>query len=156
MEMGNKISERRKALGITQIELAEAMHVTRRTVSRWENGSVLPDIEKISELANILCISCDWLLNDTAQSDGMATDLSVKSSTAKRESSRLLAGLEGKRVQFSFYDGEEDIDVLCSDCAVLGFDGTWFKVRGTGKNCNMEKLISAASVLSIKILGETK
>ena len=157
MQIGTKISERRKALGITQIELAETMHVTRQTVSRWENGSVLPDIEKISELAGILGVSCDQLLsNDTEFSGSTGADSCGGSTNTSRRPSRLLASLEGKRVQFSFYDGEDDFDIVCNDCTVLGFDGTWFKVRSTGKNGGVEKLISAASVLSVKILGEAE
>ena len=38
--LGIKIAEKRKSLGMTQIEFAEIMHVTRQTVSRWEAGSI--------------------------------------------------------------------------------------------------------------------
>jgi transcriptional regulator with XRE-family HTH domain len=38
-EMGNKIAQKRKDLGMTQIEFADQMHVTRQTVSRWEAGT---------------------------------------------------------------------------------------------------------------------
>lgn len=38
MQLGMKLAQKRKELGITQIELAERMHVTRQTVSRWEAG----------------------------------------------------------------------------------------------------------------------
>lgn len=152
MQMGNKIAERRNALGITQVELAETMHVTRQTVSRWENNAVLPDIEKISELAAILGVSCDYLLNDNASRDEAAT--SPQKPAAKREPSRLLINLVGKRVQFQFYDDEADFDLFGKECIVLSFDGTWFKVRVTDKKGDMEKLVAAASVLSVKILGE--
>ena len=153
MQMGNKIAERRNALGITQVELAETMHVTRQTVSRWENNAVLPDIEKISELAGILGVSCDYLLNDNASLDDSAAESSQKPA-AKREPSRLLINLAGKRVQFQFYDDEADFELFNKECIVLSFDGTWFKVRVTDKKGDMEKLVAAASVLSVKILGE--
>ena len=35
-KLGIKIAEKRKTLGLTQIEFAEKMRVTRQTVSRWE------------------------------------------------------------------------------------------------------------------------
>ena len=62
MDLGNRILQRRKVLGMTQAELAEKMFVTRQTVSRWEAGIVYPDVQKVSELARILKVSCDYLL----------------------------------------------------------------------------------------------
>ena len=59
---GDKIAEKRKIQGMTQIEFAEKMHVTRQTVSRWEAGTAMPDIDKIGEIADILGVSCDYLL----------------------------------------------------------------------------------------------
>ena len=53
-KLGIKIAEKRKLLGMTQIELAEKMHVTRQTVSRWEAGTAMPDIDKIGEIADLL------------------------------------------------------------------------------------------------------
>ncbi len=49
--MGEKIASKRKASGLTQIGFAEKLSVTRQTVSRWEAGTVMPDIEKISDIA---------------------------------------------------------------------------------------------------------
>lgn len=153
MQLGNRIAARRIARGMTQAELGETMHVTRQTVSRWENNSVLPDIEKVSQLAELLGVSCDYLLNENASPDD-STVKPVQKTAAKHEPSRLLMNLVGKNVEFSFYNDEEDVDLYNKKCIVLNFDGTWFKVRVTDKNGTMEKLVAAASVLSVKILGE--
>ena len=53
-ELGNKISRKRKDLGMTQTDFAEKLSVTRQTVSRWEGGTVMPDIDKIGDIASIL------------------------------------------------------------------------------------------------------
>ena len=37
-QMGNFIKEQRMALGLTQQQLAEQLHVTNKAVSRWETG----------------------------------------------------------------------------------------------------------------------
>ena len=58
-ELGNKIAKKRKDLGMTQSEFAEKMCVTRQTVSRWEAGTVLPDIDRIGEVAELLGVSCE-------------------------------------------------------------------------------------------------
>ena len=45
-----KIARLRIAAGMTQQEFADMLSVTRQTVSRWEAGTVFPDIEKIADI----------------------------------------------------------------------------------------------------------
>jgi len=52
--VGNRISEQRKKLGLTQEQLAESIGVSAQAVSKWENGHNLPDIDNLLELAAIL------------------------------------------------------------------------------------------------------
>lgn len=52
--ISEKIAQRRKELGITQKELAEKLHVSDKTVSRWETGQQIPDALTIQEIANAL------------------------------------------------------------------------------------------------------
>lgn len=51
-KIGALLRDLRKEKGITQEELAEKMMVSNRTVSRWETGSNLPDIEILIELSD--------------------------------------------------------------------------------------------------------
>ena len=62
--LGEKIAKKRKDLGMTQNDFADKLMVTRQTISRWEAGTVLPDIDKISDIANLLNVSCDYLLQE--------------------------------------------------------------------------------------------
>ncbi|MGN0205290.1 MAG: helix-turn-helix domain-containing protein [Coprococcus sp.] len=55
--LGSFIAERRKELGLTQVVLAEKLHVTDKAVSRWERGVGLPDINSIEALADALEVS---------------------------------------------------------------------------------------------------
>lgn len=57
------ISTRRKALGLTQQALADKLHITNKAVSKWETGEGLPDIGLLKELAFVLEISIDELIN---------------------------------------------------------------------------------------------
>jgi transcriptional regulator with XRE-family HTH domain len=144
-QMGNKIARKRKDLGMTQITLAEELNVTRQTVSRWEAGTVLPDIDKISDIASILGVSCDYLLKD-----GISEEETVVSSGI----SRLLKEAQGKTVRLSFFDGEADLDLFNTDCIIIDFEGNWMKVEATTKKGKIEKLIPVSSVLSMVIREE--
>lgn len=54
---GAFIQQRRKALGLSQAELAEKLHVTAKAVSRWERGVGFPDIKLLQPLADGLEIT---------------------------------------------------------------------------------------------------
>ncbi len=52
----------RKMTNMTQETLAEKMKVSRQTVSKWESGSILPEVEKLIDLCKIFHCSLDQLL----------------------------------------------------------------------------------------------
>lgn len=51
-KIGETLKQLRKKRGLTQQQLADIMHTTNRSVSRWENGNNLPDISVLMELAD--------------------------------------------------------------------------------------------------------
>lgn len=53
----------RKIHGYSQDELAEKIGVTRQTLSKYETGESLPDIERCKRLADIFGVSMDDLVN---------------------------------------------------------------------------------------------
>ena len=59
-----KLSDLRKSKGLSQEELAEALYVTRQAISKWENGSGIPDIVNIKAIADYFKVSVDVLLDD--------------------------------------------------------------------------------------------
>ena len=52
VKIGNFLKEQRKEKGLTQEQLAEHFNVSRRTVSRWETGSNLSDLDLLIEMVN--------------------------------------------------------------------------------------------------------
>ena len=60
--MGMMIAEKRKELGMTQLELAEKMGVTDKAVSKWERDLSCPDVNSLPKLAEIFGMSVDELL----------------------------------------------------------------------------------------------
>ena len=62
MNIGNQILNIRKEKQLTQEEFGRLFHVTRQTVSNWENEKSYPDIISVIELSNLYSISLDVLL----------------------------------------------------------------------------------------------
>ena len=52
VKIGCFIKELRKGKSLTQEQLAERLNVSRRTVSRWETGSNVPDLDVLIEMAD--------------------------------------------------------------------------------------------------------
>ena len=153
MEIGTKIAQARREQGITQLELADKMSVTRQTVSRWETGAAVPDIEKVADLVEILQVSCDYLLKGNLLSkDAVVSVESKDASGSKNSVTRLLSGIEGKNVRISFYEGEEDMDALDEACRIDGFEGNWIRAVIQHKDREQKKLIALSSVLSFEII----
>ncbi|MBR5121416.1 MAG: helix-turn-helix transcriptional regulator [Oscillospiraceae bacterium] len=63
IKIGKFIAERRKAVDLTQMQLAEKLNVTDRAVSKWETGRSLPDSSIMLELCEILKITVNDLLS---------------------------------------------------------------------------------------------
>lgn len=62
-KVGSFMQELRKAKNLTQEQLAEKFQVSRRTVSRWETGSNLPDIDILIELSDFYDVDLREILN---------------------------------------------------------------------------------------------
>lgn len=67
MTVGSKIFELRKKWNLSQEELAARVHVSRQTVSKWENDVVLPDVYNLKELAKVFQCSVDELIDEAKE-----------------------------------------------------------------------------------------
>ena len=61
-KIGKFIGTVRKQRGLTQEQLGEKIGVTNKTISRWETGKYMPDIDKLQELSAVLDITVNELL----------------------------------------------------------------------------------------------
>lgn len=75
IKIGGFIKELRKEKGLTQEQLAEQFNVNRRTVSRWETGSNLPDLDILIEMADYYGIELRELLDGERKSEEMNKEL---------------------------------------------------------------------------------
>ena len=60
--LGNFIAQQRKALGMTQKDLAERLHITDKAVSKWERGLSYPDVTLLEPLADIFGLGVEELV----------------------------------------------------------------------------------------------
>ena len=58
----------RKLNGYSQGQVAEKIGITRQAYAKWENGSTVPDIDKVSQLAKVYGISIDSLMGENGNS----------------------------------------------------------------------------------------
>lgn len=75
---GALIAARRKELGLTQKELAEQLHISDRTVSKWERGAGFPDVSLLEPLADALDLSILDLVQGERQEDAL-TEVTLRS-----------------------------------------------------------------------------
>lgn len=64
MILAEKIMMLRKRSGWSQEELAEQLGISRQSVSKWESGATIPDLDKILKMSQLFGVSTDFLLKD--------------------------------------------------------------------------------------------
>lgn len=64
MILADKIILLRKKCGWSQEQLAEQLGISRQSVSKWESGMSIPDLDKIIKMSNLFEVSTDYLLKD--------------------------------------------------------------------------------------------
>lgn len=64
MSLGEKLLKLRKKKGLSQEEVADILHVTRQTVSKWETDQSMPDFDKVVPICNLYEINTEELFHD--------------------------------------------------------------------------------------------
>ncbi len=93
---GQFIAENRRARGLTQLQLAEALHVTDKAVSKWERGLSFPDVTLLEPLAAKLELTVAELMacrrQESAESKGvdepMQNLLTISRASVRKERRR--------------------------------------------------------------------
>lgn len=67
MTLAEKILELRTTHDLSQGDLAERLEVSRQSVSKWETGQSVPDLDKIIKLADLFGVSVDELVREESQ-----------------------------------------------------------------------------------------
>jgi len=69
MKLNEKLYEYRKNKNWSQEELAERLEVSRQTVSKWESGRAIPELNKLIRISEIYNVTVDELVKDSVEID---------------------------------------------------------------------------------------
>lgn len=73
-----RLKEIRRQFGLSQLELAKRLRVSRSTIAMWETGGSNPDNEALMRISSIFDVSVDYLLGREGQKNNAASNGSVK------------------------------------------------------------------------------
>ena len=85
MEFAEKLIALRKGKELTQEQLAEQLNVSRQSVSKWENGQAIPEVEKLVELSRAFDVTVDYLLKPSE-----IDELSVKTDLLEQQQKQMM------------------------------------------------------------------
>lgn len=94
MKFGDNLRKLRKSKKLSQEDLAEKMHVSRQSVSKWETGEAYPEMNNILELCKIFHCQINDLVNDSIiDIDSLDEEIKMKIVKFKSEQQRKMKGL---------------------------------------------------------------
>ena len=152
------ISERlltlRKQAGLSQQQVADAVGVTRQTVSNWELGQGAPALDRAAALARLYGVSIDDLANEEV---GLVSSAGER----PRRDLHVLHGLVGSAVQIEL--GADDLCFI-PRATVLAVGDGWLRIESVEKTATVGspktgerravKLIDLADITGIAVIAD--
>lgn len=111
MQLNDKILLLRKKKGWSQEQLADQVGVSRQSVSKWESGNAMPDLDKIVVLSRIFNVTTDYLLKDDAPPESGGSDDDGPGPSSQ-------SGPYGRESGRSAYDGGPETGAFTQGTAV--------------------------------------
>lgn len=95
MEFGERIYTLRAARGLSQADLADALEVSRQSISKWETGASVPELDKLLKLSELFCVTLDELVTGKAAEPSAAESAEAAEvpETPKRSHGQTVAGI---------------------------------------------------------------
>lgn len=102
--IAKNITELRRVNGMTQLELAEKLNYSDKAISKWERGASVPDVSVLVEIADLFCVSLDYLVREDHNNYEPLTDAeSGLVERAHRATRRTHSAIMGICMQFVFF-----------------------------------------------------
>lgn len=122
MNIGEKIKDIRLKNNLTQQELGDKLFVSDKTISSWESGRTLPDINTIIEISKIFDISVVNLINDTNDNN---IEIELKIKVDRVDYNVLLKKIK----ESSEFVKEEDQSATYFKPNYREFNNEWLRIR---------------------------
>lgn len=84
MDLSEKILNLRKGCDLTQEQLAEKLNVSRQSISKWESGQAVPELDKLLALSSLFDVTTDYLLKPSE-----IDELTLKTQRLERQQQEL-------------------------------------------------------------------
>ena len=78
MNIGKRLNKLRNMKNITQLELANILFVSDKTISSWESNRTKPNLEMLVKLAEILSCNVGYLIYGDNPKDNVETEIKIK------------------------------------------------------------------------------
>ena len=88
MSLGEKLLKLRKKKGLSQEEVADILHVTRQTISKWETDQSMPDFDKVVPICNLYEISTEELFHDEVSTPREVEEVRIENTTTYQDYNR--------------------------------------------------------------------
>lgn len=79
MTLGEKITRYRKKKGLSQVDLADQVGVTRDTIGKYERDDMTPTVDKAKKIADACGVSLDFLMNEKEEQEKAIPDKDMAS-----------------------------------------------------------------------------
>lgn len=110
MSLGENIYRLRSEKGMSQSELAEALNVSRQSISKWETDGSVPELDKLLSLSDLFGVSLDELVKGSTESE---FDADTDYDEDFEESQPASSGLYSLVLTDLVYDRESMARFLC-------------------------------------------
>jgi len=126
MKFAEKLLNLRTKGGYSQELLAEKINVSRQAVSKWEQGTTLPETDKIIALSDFFHVSIDYLLRDQGE---------------------LNSNLDLAQIVIKFLASAQDMNEICDELVEIMKDG----IIDDEEKIKMKSIIETLDTLSLTI-----
>lgn len=112
MSLGENIYRLRSEKGMSQSELAEALNVSRQSISKWETDGSVPELDKLLSLSSLFGVSLDELVKGSADSE-YSNDAEYDQYSEEDDEQPASSGLYSLILSDMIYDRESMSRFLC-------------------------------------------
>ncbi len=126
MSLGNNISFLRKQKKLTQEQLADRMRVTRQTVSRWESGEVVPELDRLVQMCGIFACKLDALVRENLSDQSeIYSEIKIKRIASFKMASYVIISSAPESDALSHMDQWAEncgLKKICPNIKLIGWD----------------------------------